>query len=57
MTISRLAGKPGPKEMLVDLAPLKREYFELRPDLDHPAAELAELLCWNWPKPSIGAVA
>ena len=34
MTISPLAGKPAPKEMLVDLARLDREYFERRPDLD-----------------------
>ena len=34
MTISPLAGKPAPKEMLVDLARLEREYFERRPDLD-----------------------
>jgi phosphoglucomutase len=36
MTISPLAGKPAPKEMLVDLARLDREYFERRPDLDDP---------------------
>ena len=36
MTISPLAGKPAPKEMLVDLARLEREYFERRPDLDDP---------------------
>jgi phosphoglucomutase len=34
MTISPLAGKPAPKEMLVDVARLDREYFERRPDLD-----------------------
>jgi phosphoglucomutase len=34
MTISPLAGKPAPKEMLVDLARLDREYFERRPDVD-----------------------
>jgi phosphoglucomutase len=34
MTISPLAGKPAPKEMLVDLARLEREYFECKPDLD-----------------------
>ncbi len=28
MTISPLAGKPAPKEMLVDLARLEREYFD-----------------------------
>jgi phosphoglucomutase len=33
MTISPLAGHPAPKEMLVDLAQLEREYFERRPDL------------------------
>ncbi len=34
MTISPLAGKPAPAEMLVDLARLERDYFERRPDLD-----------------------
>jgi len=36
MDISPLAGKPAPKEMLVDLSRLEKEYFERRPDLDHP---------------------
>jgi phosphoglucomutase len=36
MTISPLAGKPAPKELLVDLARLEREYFSRRPDLDDP---------------------
>src|SRR5271166_914538 len=36
MTVSPLAGKPAPKEMLVDLARLEREYFERRPDFDDP---------------------
>jgi phosphoglucomutase len=36
MTISPLAGKPAPKEMLVDLSRLEHEYFERRPDLDDP---------------------
>ena len=36
MSISPLAGKPAPKEMLIDLAQLEREYFERRPDLDDP---------------------
>lgn len=31
--ISPLAGLPAPKEILVDLARLEREYFERRPDL------------------------
>src|ERR1700686_4511091 len=33
MTISPLAGKPAPKEMLIDVARLEKEYFERRPDL------------------------
>jgi phosphoglucomutase len=32
-SLSPLAGKPAPKEMLVDVARLERDYFELRPDL------------------------
>jgi phosphoglucomutase len=34
MSVSPLAGKPAPKEMLVDLTRLEREYFARRPDLD-----------------------
>src|SRR6204780_1274611 len=36
VVISPLAGLPAPKEMLVDVARLVREYFERRPDLDDP---------------------
>jgi phosphoglucomutase len=36
MTISPLAGKPAPKEMLIDVARLEREYFERHPDLHDP---------------------
>src|ERR1700751_3995627 len=35
-SISPLAGKPAPREMLVDLARLEREYFERRPDTLDP---------------------
>lgn len=35
-SVSPLAGKPAPKEMLVDLARLERDYFERRPDLQDP---------------------
>src|SRR5271155_3030280 len=35
-TISPLAGKPAPKEMLVDVARLGRDYFERRPDVHDP---------------------
>ena len=31
-TVSPLAGKPAPRELLIDLALLEREYFERRPD-------------------------
>src|SRR5262249_40830997 len=37
MSISPLAGKPAPKEMLIDLARLECEYFESRPDPDEPS--------------------
>src|SRR5258708_28483472 len=32
-SLSALAGQPAPKEMLVDLARLEREYFERQPDV------------------------
>jgi phosphoglucomutase len=35
-SISPLAGRPAPKEMLVDLAKLEHDYFERRPDLGDP---------------------
>src|SRR5208282_6401610 len=34
--ISPLAGKPAPREMLVDVARLERDYFERRPDVQDP---------------------
>src|SRR5499433_1705433 len=33
MAISPLAGKPAPKELLVDLRRLEQEYYERRPDV------------------------
>jgi phosphoglucomutase len=33
MAISQLAGKPAPREMLVDLVRLEREYYERQPDV------------------------
>ena len=35
-TISPLAGKPAPKELLVDVARLQKDYFERRPNVDDP---------------------
>jgi phosphoglucomutase len=36
MPISSLAGKPAPKELLVDLARLERDYYERQPALEDP---------------------
>src|SRR5437588_2888615 len=36
MPISPLAGKPAPKELLIDPSRLEREYYERRPDLGDP---------------------
>jgi phosphoglucomutase len=36
MAISPLAGKPAPRELLVDLAQLDRDYYERRPDMGDP---------------------
>ncbi len=36
-TISPFAGKPAPKEMLLDVARLERNYFERHPDLQDPS--------------------
>jgi phosphoglucomutase len=41
VSISPLAGKPAPKEMLVDLARLEREYFERHPDPDDPSQRVS----------------
>src|SRR5580658_206215 len=35
-SVSPLAGKPAPKEMLINVAQLQREYFERRPDVNDP---------------------
>ena len=36
MAISTLAGKPAPKNLLVDLARLERDYYDRRPDISDP---------------------
>ena len=36
MALSPLAGKPAPREMLVDLARLERDYYERQPDTGDP---------------------
>src|ERR1700744_749607 len=41
MAISPLAGKPAPKELLVDLARLERDYYERQPDLGDPNQQVS----------------
>ena len=41
MTISALAGKPAPKDILVDLARLEREYYACRPDMADPTQRVS----------------
>jgi phosphoglucomutase len=41
MSISPLAGKPAPKEMLIDPARLERTYYERRPELDDPGQRVS----------------
>ena len=36
VAISPLAGQPAPKELLVDVADLERQYYERRPNLEEP---------------------
>ncbi|HUK86300.1 MAG TPA: phosphoglucomutase (alpha-D-glucose-1,6-bisphosphate-dependent) [Terriglobales bacterium] len=40
-TLSPLAGRPAPREILVDVARLEREYFERTPDLADPEQRVA----------------
>ncbi len=35
-SVSPLAGKPAPREMLIDVARIERDYFERRPDVNNP---------------------
>jgi phosphoglucomutase len=41
MTVSPLAGRTAPRDMLVDLARLEREYFERRPDPADPGQRVS----------------
>ncbi len=41
MAISPLAGKPAPKDILIDPSALERAYFETRPDPDDPAQQVS----------------
>jgi phosphoglucomutase len=41
MALSPLAGKPAPKDMLIDPAALVRAYHERKPDLENPAQRVS----------------
>ena len=41
MTLSPLAGKPAPREILVDLVSLENAYYERSPNLDDPAERVS----------------
>src|SRR5580692_1949493 len=41
MPISPLAGKPAPKNLLIDVSKLEREYYERKPDLSIPVERVA----------------
>src|SRR5262249_19236643 len=41
MTISPLAGKPAPRQILVDLHVLEQEYHRRRPDMDDPGQRVS----------------
>ena len=41
MSLSPLAGKPAPADILVDLAALERAYYEQRPSVEDPAQRVA----------------
>ena len=40
MTLSPLAGRPAPKEILIDPAQMERRYYAERPDADNPAQQV-----------------
>src|SRR5262249_21793939 len=39
--VSQLAGRPAPKELLIDVARLEREYFERVPDMSNPTERVS----------------
>ncbi|GHT44731.1 phosphoglucomutase, alpha-D-glucose phosphate-specific [Planctomycetales bacterium] len=41
MSIHQLAGKPAPKEILVNLGELEKKYYETKPDVNNPAQLVA----------------
>jgi phosphoglucomutase len=41
MSVTPLAGKPAPKDLLIDMARLERAYYEGRPDMADPNQRVA----------------
>src|SRR5499427_3524753 len=41
MTLSPFAGKPAPKDILVDLARLEREYYTRQPEMEDPTQRVS----------------
>ena len=41
MPLHPLAGKPAPRELLIDVAKLEAAYYERRPDLADPSQRVA----------------
>ncbi len=41
MSVSPLAGKPAPKDLLIDVAQLRRQYYDIHPDPDNPLQRVA----------------
>jgi phosphoglucomutase len=41
MALSPLAGKPAPKDLLIDVARLERDYYERKPDVSDPNQRVA----------------
>src|SRR6266480_3507006 len=54
MPISSLAGKPAPKELLVDPSRLEQEYYERRPDLGNPNQLVSFGTSWHRGSPLQG---
>src|SRR4051794_10330942 len=41
MALSPLAGRPAPKDLLIDVARLERDYYERKPDMSDPNQRVA----------------
>ena len=41
MPVSPLAGQPAPPELLIDVAKLEHDYYDLKPDMSNPAQQVS----------------